>query len=109
MVIYVRRNKEKYLYIMCKTSPRSSSSANSRGARSSLADTREARSRSNNKGATTITAVTKCPCHTDSSTSYRMNPSVFNPAANLTNYSAGHATASLGKIQYLISNAIVGP
>ena len=31
LFIYVRRNKGKYLYIMCKTSPRSSSSANSRG------------------------------------------------------------------------------
>ena len=78
------------------------------GARSSLADTREARSRSNNKGATTITAVTKCPCHTDSSASYWTNPSVFSPAANLINYSAGRAMAGSGKIQYLISNAIVG-
>ena len=79
------------------------------GARSSPANTRGARSRSNDKGATTITAVTKCLCHTDSSTSYRMNPSVFNPAANLANYSAGHATAGSGRIQYLISNATVGP
>ena len=86
------------MYIMCKTSPRSSSSANSRGARSSPANTRGSRSRSNDKGATTIIAVTKCPYHTDSSASYRTNPSVFSPAANLTNYSAGHAMAGSGKI-----------
>ena len=72
------------------------------GARSSPANTRGARSRSNDKGETIITAVTKCPCHTDSSASYWMNPSVLSPAANLANYSAGRATVGSGNIQYLI-------
>ena len=68
-----------------------------------------ARSRSNDKEAITITTVTNCPYHTDSSASYWMNPSVFSPAANLANYSAGHATTGSGKIQYLISNTTVDP
>jgi len=77
------------------------------GARSSPAH-QGARSRSNDKGAITITAVTKCPCHIDSSASYWTNPRVFSSAVNLINYSAGCAMAGLGKIQYLISNATVG-
>ena len=60
-------------------------------------------------GAATSTAITKCPCHTDNSTSYWTNPGIFSPAANLTSYSVGCATAGLGEIQYLIPNALVSP
>jgi hypothetical protein len=52
---------------------------------------------SDDRGTTTSTAITKCPCRTDSS------------AANFPNYSAGCATASSGNIQYFLSNASVGP
>ena len=60
-------------------------------------------------GATASTAVTKCPCHIDSSAAYYTKPSVFSPAANLTNHSTGCATAGSGKIQYFLPNASVGP
>jgi hypothetical protein len=65
------------------------------GARSSPANGRGARS--NDRGATTSAAVTKCPYHIDSL------------AANLTNHSIGCATTGSGKIRYFLPDALVGP
>ena len=65
--------------------------------------------RSNDRGATTSTAVTKCPCHTDESSSYWTKPSLFTLAANLSSYLAGCATAGSREIQYSLSNALDSP
>lgn len=65
-------------------------------------------SESVSRGATTITAVTRCPCYTGNSASYWTNPGIFSSVANLTSYSAGCAMAGPGEIQYLIPDASVG-
>ena len=77
------------------------------GAKSSPTSNRRARSRLDDREATTSIAISKCPCYSDNSAFYWTDPSILSPAANLTDHSIGCATADSREIQYFLSNASI--